>query len=277
VRAAEPWFHLAHWALRPPITFWFNWRFEGLEHIPREGPVLVACNHISYFDPLAHGLMMVKAGRRPRFLAKKELYGNPFLRSALLGARQIPVERGTGSSAPVDAAKTALKEGEAVMVYPEGTITRNPDATPMQGKTGIARLTLATEVPVLPIAVWGSQRIWQREGLGDLRFGRPIWLKAGAAMDFSEFEDRLGDQATLRTVTDMVMDELGRLVGDLRARYPKRWQWLAQGAGERRSPRSRRARASTPRSGPAAKSWRKPSPTATRTRNTWQGSSFLRR
>ena len=72
--AFEPWFSLAEWTLRPPITLWFNWRFEGTEHIPPDGPVIVAGNHISYLDPLAHGVMLVKAGRRPRFLAKKELY-----------------------------------------------------------------------------------------------------------------------------------------------------------------------------------------------------------
>jgi 1-acyl-sn-glycerol-3-phosphate acyltransferase len=219
----EPWFSLAEWALRPPVALWFNWRFEGLEHIPSEGPVLVACNHISYFDPLAHGLMMVKAGRRPRYLAKKELFDVPVVKTVLSGAKQIPVERGSGSSAPVDVARAALEQGEAIMVYPEGTVTRNPDFTPMEGRTGIARLTLATSVPVLPIAVWGTQAIWQREGIKSTAFGRPIWLKAAPAMDLSEFEGSKVDQETLRTVTGMVIDELTRLVLDLKGRYPKRW------------------------------------------------------
>jgi 1-acyl-sn-glycerol-3-phosphate acyltransferase len=223
VRRPEPWYRFAELTLRPPLALWFNWRFEGLEHIPREGAVLVACNHISYFDPLAHGYMLVKARRRPRYLAKKELYTNPVLRSLLRGTRQIPVERGSGSAAPVEAARQALKEGEAVIVYPEATITTNADYSPMQGKTGIARLTLSAAVPVLPIAVWGSQHIWQRSGRQSLEFGRPIWLKAGAPTDFSQFEEDQADPRTLRNVTDMVMDELTRLVNDLRARYPKRW------------------------------------------------------
>jgi 1-acyl-sn-glycerol-3-phosphate acyltransferase len=223
VRPVEPWFHFAEFALRPPIAVWFNWRFEGMEHIPAEGPVLVACNHISYLDPLAHANMLVKAGRRPRFLAKKELYGNWLVRHVLEGAHQIPVERGSGSTAPVLSAVQALREGEAVVVYPEGTITRNPDSSPMEGKTGVARLTLVSDVPVLPLAVWGSQYVWQREGLKDVRFGRPIWVKAGPPIDFSEFDEHRDDPATLRKVTDAVMDELARLVEDLRARYPKRW------------------------------------------------------
>jgi 1-acyl-sn-glycerol-3-phosphate acyltransferase len=109
------------------------------------------------------------------------------------------------------------------MVYPEATITRNPDYSPMQGKTGIARLALSSGVPVLPMAVWGSQRVWQRDGARSLRFGRPIWLKAGPPLDFSEYEDRRAESEALRRVTDAVMDELARLVTELRSRFPKRW------------------------------------------------------
>jgi 1-acyl-sn-glycerol-3-phosphate acyltransferase len=224
VRRPEPWYRFAVLTLRPPIALWFNWRFEGTEHVPSEGPVLVAANHVSYFDPLAHGLMLVKAGRRPRFLAKKELYGNWFLRHLLEGAKQIRVERGSGSAAPLQEAEKALKDGEVVLVYPEATVTRNPDFTPMKAKTGIARLTLATDVPVLPIAVWGSQAVWQRSGARSLAFGRPIWVKAGPPLDFSQFEGQQDDPAVLREVSDAVMDELSRLVQDLRQRYPKRWQ-----------------------------------------------------
>jgi 1-acyl-sn-glycerol-3-phosphate acyltransferase len=224
VRRFEPWYLVAEAVLRPPIALWFNWRFEGREHVPREGPVLVAGNHISYFDPLAHGYFLEKAGRRPRFLAKKELYGNSFVRRVLLGAGQIPVERGSGSHAPVEAARRALREGEAVVVYPEGTITTKPDLTPMGGKSGIARLTLTAGVPILPIAIWGSHRVLGSHGSRSLAFGRPIWLKAGPPLDFSQFEDERDDPATLRKVTDQVMDELSRLVDDLRSRFPKRWR-----------------------------------------------------
>jgi 1-acyl-sn-glycerol-3-phosphate acyltransferase len=224
VRRPEPWFRFAELLLRPPMALWFNWRFEGLEHIPPEGAVLAAGNHISYFDPLAHAYLLVKAGRHPRYLAKKELFGNPILRSVLRGTHQIPVARGSGSAAPVEAALQALRDGEVVVVYPEATVTANPDFSPMRGKTGIARLALGAEVPVLPIAVWGSQRVWQGTGPGSLEFGRPVWVKAGAPLDFSRFEGEEDNPDTLRTVTDAVMDELGGLVDDLRSRYPKRWR-----------------------------------------------------
>jgi 1-acyl-sn-glycerol-3-phosphate acyltransferase len=218
----EPWIGLAKGALIPPLWLWFDWRFEGLEHIPLEGPALVACNHISYLDPLAHSYFLVKAGRTPRFLAKVELFDNRFTGPVLRGARQIPVRRGSGDSTPVEAAEEALRAGELVVVYAESTVTTNPDFSPMRGKTGVARLTLATRVPVIPLAVWGSAPVWQR-GRRNLRYGRPIWVKAGPPLDFSEHEAGRRDPAVLRAVTDDVMAQLSLLVEDLRARYPKGW------------------------------------------------------
>jgi 1-acyl-sn-glycerol-3-phosphate acyltransferase len=141
----------------------------------------------------------------------------------LTGARQIPVRRGSGEAAPVEAARKALTAGEVVVVYPEATVTRNEDFSPMQAKTGIARLSLATGVPVLPIAVWGSQHVWQRDGSRSLRYGRPIWVKAGAPIDLSVHEEGKDDPQVLRRATDEVMAELGLLVDDLRQRYPKEW------------------------------------------------------
>ena len=146
------------------------------------------------------------------------------LKRVLEGAHQIKVVRGSGDRSPVDNAKKSLANGECVVIYPESTVTHSPDFSPMQGKTGIARLTLATGVPVLPVAVWGSQHVWQRDGARSLKFGRPIWLKAAAPLDFSEYSDDATDEQTLRTVTDQIMAELTTLVDDLRSRYPKRWQ-----------------------------------------------------
>jgi 1-acyl-sn-glycerol-3-phosphate acyltransferase len=213
---------VAETALIPPIALWFRWRFEGLEHVPPQGAALVACNHISYFDPLAQGYFLERAGRRPRFLAKIELYKNPILRKVLTGASQIPVRRGSGERAPYEAAIEALHRGEAVVVYPESTVTTNEDFSPMRGKTGVARMTLASGVPVLPVAVWGTAPIWQR-GSRNMKFGRPVWVKAGPALDFSEYEDRAEDPEVLRKVTDEVTAQLSVLIEDLRARYPKRW------------------------------------------------------
>ena len=221
----EPWFGLAKNTLVPPIWLWFNWRFEGLEQIPREGPALIAANHISYFDPLAHGYFLVKAKRRPRYLAKIELFKNKITGPVVRGAKQIPVRRGTGEHGPVEFGLKALRAGELVVVYPESTVTTNPDFSPMQGKTGIGRLTIASGVPVIPLAVWGSAPVWQKGGRKNrnLKFGRPIWVKAGPPLDFSDFEGQAEDPEAVRQVTDAVMAQLSVLVEDLRARYPKRW------------------------------------------------------
>lgn len=219
----EPWYRFATSVLVPPIYLWFNWRMEGLDQVPKEGPVLVAANHVSYLDPLGHGYFLLKAGRRPRFLAKIELYKNPLVRRVLEGASQIPVRRGSGDHAPVEAALESLAEDQVVVVYPESTVTRNEDFSPMRAKTGIARLSLAARVPVLPVAIWGSQHVWQRSGARSLTFGRPIWVKAGTPIDFSEYDDDPDDRRAVEAVTERVMDELSILVEDLRSRYPKRW------------------------------------------------------
>jgi 1-acyl-sn-glycerol-3-phosphate acyltransferase len=219
----DPWFNLAHAALRPPMAAWFNWRFENIEGIPREGPLLVAGNHVSYLDPVADAYMLIKAGRHARFLAKSELFDVPVIGTVLRGAGQIPVFRGSGSDAPLQAAVDALHAGEAVVVYPEATITKDPESLPMKGKMGIARLALDAGLPVLPLAIWGSQYVWQRSGIQDLRFGRPIWMKAGEPVDLSEFGPAKDEPTTLRRATERVMGELRTLVLDLRARYPRRW------------------------------------------------------
>jgi 1-acyl-sn-glycerol-3-phosphate acyltransferase len=163
------------------------------------------------------------AGRRPRFLAKQELFDNPLLGTVLRGAGQIPVRRGTGDPAALDAAATALGTGEVVLIYPEGTVTKNPDFSPMQVRTGVARLSIETGAPVTPLAIWGAQHVWQKDGRHSLKFGRPIWLKAGASFDpFEQLADR-GSRESVRTAADHVLDVLTGLVNDLRARYPKRW------------------------------------------------------
>jgi 1-acyl-sn-glycerol-3-phosphate acyltransferase len=224
----EPWYQidktLAFW----PVASWFNWHFEGIEHIPSSGPALIACNHASYLDPWANAYAVLKAGRRPRFMAKQELFEIPIVGRALRGAHMIPVSRGTGDRTPLVHAQRALEAGEVVLIYPEGTVTNRPDHLPMDGKTGAVRLALATGLPITPLASWGSQAVWQKSGKGSLKFGRPVWVKAGPAIDIAARRaegptEGTDEHASLAELTAEVIAVLTDMVIDLRERYPKRW------------------------------------------------------
>jgi 1-acyl-sn-glycerol-3-phosphate acyltransferase len=208
----------------PPVRAWFRLRYEGLEHIPRSGPAIVACNHISYLDPLTNAAVVTKAGRRPRFLAKEELFRVPIIGAAMRGARQIPVARASGDATEaLRAARRSLDEGEVVLIYPEGTVTRRPDHLPMRGKTGAVRLALASGVHITPLASWGSQAVWQKSGKGSLKYGRPVWLRVGPPIDLSSRRSEAQDVQAVRAMTSELMRVLTGMVEDLRAGYPEAW------------------------------------------------------
>jgi 1-acyl-sn-glycerol-3-phosphate acyltransferase len=219
----EPWFQVAKLVCLPPIKLWFTWRFEGLEHIPPRGAAILACNHLSYLDPLGNAYAALKAGRRPRFLAKDDLFSIPVVGSALRGAHQIPVNRRSGRQASLTEGVEALRAGELLVIYPEGTVTTRSDWLPMEGRTGVIRLALDAGAPIVPMASWGSQEVWQKAGRGSLKFGRPVWVKAGPPIDLRGREDAREDREALRALTADVMAEIEELVRDLRDRYPARW------------------------------------------------------
>jgi 1-acyl-sn-glycerol-3-phosphate acyltransferase len=168
-------------------------------------------------------MAVIRRGRRPRFLAKNELFEVPLVGRALRGAGQIPVRRGTGDTRPLVDAEEALRRGEVVVVYPEGTVTKRPDSMPMEGKTGMVRLSLASGVPITPLVSWGSQAVWQKSGKGSLKFGRPIWMRADPPIDLSARAAEAGDPDALRELTAQVMDVLTAMAEEMRTRYPKRW------------------------------------------------------
>ena len=216
----EPIYVIVRSILVSVLRLLFRWKIDGVEKIPRTGPAIVAPNHISNFDQLCTAYLVDRAGRRPRYLANASLWKNPVMRVIFSGCGQIPVERGTGNDSPTRAAEDALRKGEVVVVYPEGTITTNLDLTPMKGKTGVARLTLATGVPVTPVAVWGAQWLIGKGRKWKYRGHRLIMLKIGEPMRFDEFAGRQDDPDALREVTDRVMAEIDRLVRELRKVHP---------------------------------------------------------
>ncbi|MFA5786385.1 MAG: lysophospholipid acyltransferase family protein [Actinomycetota bacterium] len=213
----EFWYWATKSVVRPLMSTAFRLRFEGSEHIPQTGGLIVACNHISRLDPLAQGLLVDGAGRKARFLAKAELFHAFGLGRIMRGMRQIPVHRGTaGAPLALDEAIAALERGDAVMIYPEGTITTNADLSVMAGKMGVARLALATGAPVIPCAVWGSHVAAPKGHKRSWRPGLEIVVKLGPAVNLSDFEGPEPTHETLRTATAQIMAELGELVEEIR-------------------------------------------------------------
>ena len=207
----EPLFRLVEEVLRLPVRRGLRWRVEGLERIPASGPVLLASNHLSYFDPIAIGNLCHLAGRRVRFLAKAELFRNRFVAAALRNMGQIPVERGTGDAGALDTAAAALRAGECVHVFPEGTISN--DLEPMAGKTGLARLARAAGVDVVPVGLWGTHRVIPAGGGKARRFRTPIVVVVGEAVP-------VGPSANPRETTDRIMAGICAAVADARRLYP---------------------------------------------------------
>lgn len=216
----EPLYALVVVVLRMLMTLGFRWRMQGSESIPRTGAVIFACNHISYFDPLAHGYFLVHHRRRLRFFAKAELWRSPVLGPLLRRLGQIPVERGSGELGPVAGAMKALALDEAVVIYPEATITTTADLMPMPGKTGAARVALASGAPVIPVAVWGSQWVSPKGRVRTQRLGRSIFVKAGPVVPLSDLAGRPEDPDALREATDRIMQALEQLVRDLQRQHP---------------------------------------------------------
>lgn len=207
----EPLFRLVEEVLRLPVRRGLRWRVEGLERIPASGPVLLASNHLSYFDPIAIGNLCHLAGRRVRFLAKAELFRNRFLAAALRNMGQIPVERGTGDAGALDAAAAALGTGQCVHVFPEGTISE--DLEPMAGKTGLARLARAAGVDVVPVGLWGTHRVIPPSGQKAKRFRTPIVMVVGEPVP-------VGPSANPRQTTDRIMAGICAAVAEARRLYP---------------------------------------------------------
>jgi putative phosphoserine phosphatase / 1-acylglycerol-3-phosphate O-acyltransferase len=141
-----------------------RFRFENLERIPSEGPAIVVANHRSYFDPVVLGLAVLRAGRLPRFLGKKEVVDAPVLGLLAKAAGTIRVDRGTGSDEPLRRAAQAIDAGEVVVVMPQGTIPRGEaffDPV-LKGKTGAARLAAMTGADVIPVGLWATELVWPR-------------------------------------------------------------------------------------------------------------------
>lgn len=225
-----------------PGTAWFaKIEIEGGEHLPREGSYVLAPNHYSEFDPVIIAVATWRLGRAPRFMAKESLFRVPVLGWLLRATGMVPVARASTSAA----AKQTLAQSNAlvaakrgVIVYPEGSLTRDPDMWPMRGKTGAVRLALAAPepLPVIPVATWGVQEILPR--YGRLRLWPPrrrVRVLLGPPVDLSAFTDTT--PATLAAATDAVMRDISILLGRLRDTAPPAERWNPAHHGQRETGR----------------------------------------
>jgi putative phosphoserine phosphatase/1-acylglycerol-3-phosphate O-acyltransferase len=150
--------------LRPAAFPYVRFDIDGTDDIPREGPAIVVANHRSYFDTAAVSVTVSRSGRPLRFLGKKEVFDVPIVGPLARAMGGIRVERGTGSAAPLDEAARALQAGELVALMPQGTIPRGRaffDPV-LKGRWGAAKLAARTGAPIVPLGIWGTEKVWPR-------------------------------------------------------------------------------------------------------------------
>ncbi|WP_238013010.1 lysophospholipid acyltransferase family protein [Dactylosporangium sp. AC04546] len=216
------WRRFAVMTVKPLIGALTRRTWQGMEHIPAEGGVIIVINHISHADPLAVAHYIYDAGRWPSFLAKSSLFEVPVLGYLLKAVHQIPVRRGTTDAVKaLEAARIGVKSGECVVIYPEGTTSREPDLWPMRGKTGAARLWLDTGAPVVPIVMWGPEQIYDpRTKKVDLFPRKMMQITAGPPLDLSAWAGAQPTAQTLTEITDHIMLHLRGMLVDLRGGTP---------------------------------------------------------
>ena len=212
----------------PIVAVMARFKVTDPQKLPKHGAYVIAPNHYSEIDPVIVGAVVWKLGRAPRFLAKASLFRVPVVGWLLRRSGQIPVER-SGSARgndPISAAQSLSRSGRTVIIYPEGTLTRDPDLWPMRGKTGAARMALEQNVPVIPIVHWGTQQVMARYARKISFFPRKtILVKVGDPVDLSEFRGRTLDSATLNSATAVIMDALAALLEDLRGEKAPVERW----------------------------------------------------
>jgi 1-acyl-sn-glycerol-3-phosphate acyltransferase len=208
--------------LPPSIRSMMRLDWAGQEYFPAKDGMILAINHLSYMDILAVSLFTHSAGRYPVFLAKSSLFDIPVFGWLLRKLGQLPVYRGQVDSALVlrDAERLG-GEGACVLFYPEATVTRDPDLWPMAAKTGVARLALSANIPVVPVAHWGAQRILPYGSfLPRVLPRKTVQVLAGPPVDLSEFAGQPLTSAVLRAATDKIMADVAGLLGQLRGETP---------------------------------------------------------
>ena len=193
--------------------------WSGVDKLPRTGGLVVVVNHISNTDPLAVGQFLAYSGRWPHFLAKASLFRVPLFGALLRATEQLPVHRDSREAGhALTAAVEAVRRGRAVIMYPEGTITRDPDLWPMTGRTGAARIAFEAGCPVIPVGQWGAQEIMYGRRIHFPRLLPPKTLRmlVGDPVPLADLRSQPMTVATLHEATDRIMGAITALVSELR-------------------------------------------------------------
>ncbi len=216
------WYGLAIDLLWAPLMLFTRPVWLGGRHVPASGGVLIASNHVSFVDPIAGTAFVLAHGRIPRYLAKADLWTTPVIGRVLADGRHVPVRRDTVEARHAyDDACDALRRGETVLVYPEGTFTKDPDGWPMRGRTGVARMALVTGVPVVPMAQWGGQRVLPRRSVLPRLFPRKaVHVRVGAPVDVSDFAGCEPTRDVLNAMTARIMAAITELLVEIRGERP---------------------------------------------------------
>jgi 1-acyl-sn-glycerol-3-phosphate acyltransferase len=204
--------------LRPLLTVLTKRDWRGGDNIPSRGGCVLAVNHVSEFDPVPFGHFVYDHGRLPRFLGKAEVFAVPVVGTILRSAGQIPVFRkSANASRAFSAAVDAVQRGEAVVVYPEGTISRDPGLWPMVGKSGAARIALTTGRPVIPCAQWGPQEVLAPYARRPHLFPRKtMHIRAGAPVELGDLVPGGITNDSLQVATARIMAAITALLEEIR-------------------------------------------------------------
>ncbi|GAA4827966.1 hypothetical protein GCM10023201_13800 [Actinomycetospora corticicola] len=206
--------------LWPVLMAVARWDFRGGRHLPKQGGVLLAVNHLSHVDPIVLVAYCMAQGRIPRFLAMKELWAMRVVGAPLRGGRHIPVDRKASGIEAYRAAVDAVNRGECVVVYPEGGFPDESDGWPQKAHTGIARMALETGAPVIPVGQWGSNHLLPPQAkVGTLVPRATLRVLAGEPVDLADLVGKQKRGSALKEATDRIMgrvtDELAILRGEV--------------------------------------------------------------
>lgn len=220
-------FRVMAYVLRPLINLLLAKKWSGAENLPRDTGIIVCPNHVTEIDPVVVGHFLYNNGVMPHFLTKASLFKVPVFGAALRASKQVPVKRGgTDAQGSLEVAREVLDDGGGIVIYPEGTLTRDPDYWPMKGRTGAARLALETGVPVVPVAHWGAQELFPRYAKRIYPFPRKtVRLVTGRPVDLSAFAGKPLDKNTLEQATDAIQDAVTALLEGLRGEQAPAQRW----------------------------------------------------